>query len=188
MRIALLPGSLRAGSYNRKLLLVAEQVLQKYGVETYPIDLMTLALPPYDGDIEEAEGLPDSVFVLKSKVTEAHAVIIACPEYSGGIPGAFKNALDWSTRGGSNPWTGKVVMLMGASAGPWGTNRMQPSLRAVLAVMGALVIPQSVTIPNAEQVWDEAGRVLDDVLPHRVEKVIARLLEVASKMTGEQTI
>jgi chromate reductase len=70
MRIALIPGSLRAGSYNRKLAHVAEGVLHKYKVETDYLDLKEFALPPYDGDIEGSSGLPDAAFRFKSRMAD----------------------------------------------------------------------------------------------------------------------
>lgn len=186
MRIALIPGSLRAGSYNRKLAHVAEDVLKKHKIETDYLDLKQFALPPYDGDLEEVDGLPEAAQRLKARIASAHAVILSSPEYNGGIPGTLKNVIDWTTRGGKSPWVGKVVMLMGASDGPWGTNRMMPSLRSSLLIMSAHVLPQAVTIPYANKVWDEQGNLLDDTLPDRVDKVIVRLLDVAQKMTGER--
>lgn len=186
MRIAIIPGSLRAGSYNRKLAHVAEEILKRHDGETDVIDLKDHPLPVYDGDLEESDGIPDACWKLKARIASAHSVVVCSPEYNGGTPGMLKNTLDWTTRGGSNPWSGKVVMLMGASDGPWGTNRMQPSLRASFAVMGALVIPQTVTIPRASTVWDEAGKLLDENLPGRVEKALAGLMDVTRKMTAER--
>jgi chromate reductase len=186
MRIAIIPGSLRAGSYNRKLAGIAEEILKKHDVETDLIDLNDHPLPVYDGDVETADGIPDACWKLKAKIAATHAVIICSPEYNGGVPGMLKNTLDWTTRGGSNPWSGKVVMLSGASDGPWGTNRMQPSLRSSFAVMGALVIPQTITIPRANTVWDDSGMLLDETLPGRVEKAIAGLMDVTRKMTAER--
>ncbi len=186
MRIAIIPGSLRAGSYNRKLAHVAEAILQKHNVETDYVDLKDHALPPFDQDIEDTTGVPDACWKLKARIASAHSVVISSPEYNGGIPGMFKNVLDWTSRGGSNPWDGKVVMLMGASDGPWGTNRMMPSLRLTFNKMGALVIPQTVTIPKSGRVWNDEGSLLDDALPGRVEKVIVKLLNVTQKMTGER--
>lgn len=186
MRIAIVPGSLRAGSYNRMLAHVAEAILQKHNCETDYVDLKDHPLPPYDGDIEATSGVPDECWKLKARIAAAHAVVISSPEYSGGIPGAFKNVLDWSTRGGSNPWDGKVVLLMGTTPGPWGTNRMMPALKQVYSVMSSIVIPQTVTIPHAEKVWDKEGNLIDETLPGRVEKVIASLLNVTQKMTAER--
>lgn len=186
MRIAIIPGSLRAGSYNRKLAHVFEDVLKKHDVETEIIDLKDHPLEVYDGDVEADTGIPDPCWKLKARIAATHAMIVCSPEYNGGVPGMLKNTLDWTTRGGSNPWSGKVVMLAGASEGSWGTNRMQPSLRASFAVMGALVVPQSITVPKAGTVWNEEGKLLDETLPGRVEKAIAGLLDVTRKMTAER--
>ena len=163
MRIAIIPGSLRAGSYNRKLAHVAEEILKRHDGETDVIDLKDHPLPVYDGDLEESDGIPDACWKLKARIASAHSVVVCSPEYNGGTPGMLKNTLDWTTRGGSNPWSGKVVMLM-----------------------GALVIPQTVTIPRASTVWDEAGKLLDENLPGRVEKALAGLMDVTRKMTAER--
>ncbi|MCL4305362.1 NAD(P)H-dependent oxidoreductase [bacterium] len=184
MKIALIPGSLRAGSYNRKLIAVAEGLLNAHGVSTDLLDLKKFPVPPYDGDLEAMSGLPETVINLKSRIAEASAVVISSPEYSGGIPGMLKNVLDWTSRGGKSPWVGKVVLLMGVSDGPWGTNRMLPAFRHSMSIMGAFVLPQTVTIPYAGKVWSDDGTLLDDTLPPRVDKVLERLLEFTKKMTG----
>ncbi|WP_083653669.1 NADPH-dependent FMN reductase [Deinococcus marmoris] len=44
----------------------------------------------------------------------ADAVLIACPEYAHGLPGAFKNALDWVV--GSGEMSGKLVLALNTSA------------------------------------------------------------------------
>lgn len=186
MRIAIVPGSLRAGSYNKKLAHVAEEILRRHGAETDFVDLKEHPLPPYDGDIESASGLPDACWKFKARIAASHGVVIASPEYSGGIPGTFKNVLDWSSRGGSNPWDGKVVILIGASEGPWGTNRMLPAMRQVFSVLGALLVPQAITIPGASKVWDKEGKLLDESLPGRVEKALGGFLDMTQKMTGER--
>jgi chromate reductase, NAD(P)H dehydrogenase (quinone) len=178
MRIATLAGSLRTGSYNRKLLALAEEALQKTQVEIDHLDLRDFPLPLYDGDIEEQSGLPQNAWTLKARLAAAHGVIIASPEYNVSIPGALKNAIDWTSRGGSNPWAGKVIGLMGASNGPWGTQRMMPHLRASFQILNAHVIPQQINVREAPKVWDESGMLLDDKLPAHVEKFITEFLRV----------
>ncbi|MCB9357729.1 MAG: NAD(P)H-dependent oxidoreductase [Calditrichaeota bacterium] len=184
MKIAVIPGSLRAGSYNRRLAGIAEDLLTQKGIETDILDLKLFSAPPYDGDLESASGIPAAMTDLKQRIAATHAVVISSPEYNGGVPGMLKNVLDWTTRGGGSPWPGKVVMLMGASEGPWGTNRMQSSLRYSFSTMGAIVLPQTVTIPRASTVWDERGTLLDTDLVSRMDKVLGQLLELTKKVTG----
>jgi NAD(P)H-dependent FMN reductase len=95
MRIVGIAGSLRAGSYNAALLRAAAEVAPE-GVE---IDVRTIrGVPVYDADLEAAEGIPEAVTALKEAVAAADGLLLATPEYNNGIPGAFKNAIDWMSR------------------------------------------------------------------------------------------
>jgi len=186
MRIVTIPGSLRKGSYNRKLIALANEALTKAGVEVDAVDLKEFPLPPYDGDIEAETGLPDAAWTLKAKLAAGHGIIISSPEYNAGIPGMLKNVIDWTSRGGSNPWTGKVVGLMGATSGMWGTQRMMPQLRGVMTLLGAMVIPQQINIRHAREVWNEAGELIDEKMPERMEKFVVAFLEIVNRMQGDK--
>lgn len=184
LHIATLPGALRAGSFNRKLLKIAEPFLEQAGVELDRLDLRDFPLPLYDGDWETEHGLPLAVQQLKERIRAADGIVIASPEYNWSIPGTLKNAIDWTSRGGKQPWAGKVVGLMGVSNGPWGTQRGMPHLRQSLLALSALVIPQQINVPMGGEVWDEAGNLKDEKLPGRVEKFITAFLDVTRKLRG----
>lgn len=182
MRIAAIAGSLRAASYNRKLLSLAVSYLEKEGVDIDLIDLHDFPLPLYDGDLENERGLPETVWKLKARLAACQGVLIACPEYNASIPGTFKNMLDWTSRGEGQPWLGKVVGLMGATVGLWGTQRMMPHLRQSLIVLGVHVIPQQINVREARTVWDDGGKLLDDRLPGRVHKFVREFVRTVEKL------
>lgn len=69
-------------------------------------------LPHFNPDIEDQEIAAVSTF--RTALNAADAVLIACPEYAHGLPGAFKNALDWVV--GSGELSGKPVLMLNASA------------------------------------------------------------------------
>ena len=186
MKILTIPGSLRKGSYNRKLIALANESLARSGVEVDAIDLKEFPMPPYDGDLEDTEGLPDAAAKLQARVATAHGIILASPEYNSGIPGTLKNVIDWTTRG-SNPWSGKVVGLMGATPNEWGTTRMMPSLRQVFSNLGALVIPQQVNIRRAGEVWNESGELLDAKARERVENFVGKFLDYAGRLRQDKS-
>jgi NAD(P)H-dependent FMN reductase len=185
MRIITIPGSLRAGSYNRKLILLANDILRKANVEVEALDLKDYPLPPYDGDLEDAAGLPDHVRHLQAKIAAGHGVLISSPEYNSGIPGTFKNILDWTSRGGGNPWGGKVIGLMGVTTGMWGTQRGMPHLRVVMSALGSLVIPQQINLPRAAEIWNDNGKLIDDKLPGRIENFVSAFLSTTEKLNHE---
>ena len=120
-------GSLRAGSYNRMLLAEAARI---YAPSRF-IEA-DLRLPLYDGDLEEAEGIPAAVQHLADQIAEADAVIISGPEYNKAISGVLKNALDWVSRTKGSPWRNKLVAIMAATAGRAGGERTQWTLRLCL--------------------------------------------------------
>src|SRR2546426_1883598 len=90
MKILAFAGALRAGSHNRKLLGVAIEALRDQA-DVDRLDLREVAMPPYDGDIEANEGLPEGARAFKLRIAAADALLIASPEYNWSIPGTLKN-------------------------------------------------------------------------------------------------
>src|SRR5947209_2073082 len=123
MKLLLFSGSLRAGSLNKKLLLATRELLRQMpACETSLADLKALNLPLYDGDIE-AQAMPNGVIQLGQLVSEAHALIIASPEYNASIAAPLKNTIDWLSRLRPVPLQSKPILMMGASPGAFGAIR-----------------------------------------------------------------
>ncbi|MEJ2036038.1 MAG: NAD(P)H-dependent oxidoreductase, partial [Maritimibacter sp.] len=95
-------GALRQGSTNRLLL---REAVRAFGAAS--LVEADLRLPLYDGDLEEASGIPTPVQRLADQIAAADAVLISTPEYNKNISGVLKNALDWVSRVKGNPWNGK---------------------------------------------------------------------------------
>ena len=166
-------GSLRRGSYNRSLLRSA----QSLAPADMRLDLFDLdGVPFYDADVEK-EGDPESVTVLKRRVREADALVIATPEYQHSLPGVLKNALDWASRPPKDPpLKGKPIAMMGATPGRYGTARAQAELRKVLAYNDAVVLNRpEVLVANARESFDEAGELVDETARELVRELLAAL-------------
>lgn len=137
VRILGISGSLRAGSFNTALLHAARDVAGE-GIE---LQIATLhGIPLYDGDAEAADGIPDAVEALKAQIRAADGLLLSTPEYNNGIPGVFKNAIDWLSRPASGIgqlFGGRPVALVGASAGGFGTVLSQAAWLPVLHTLGA---------------------------------------------------
>ena len=148
-------GSLRAGSFNRKLLSEAARL---FGDATY-IEA-DLRLPLYDGDVEEAEGIPASVQTLADQIAAADAVLISTPEYNKGISGVMKNALDWVSRTKGAPWAGKPVTIMSATAGRAGGERAQVMMRNCLVAFRPRLLqgPEMFLAQTSDQ-FDDNGQL-----------------------------
>jgi NAD(P)H-dependent FMN reductase len=174
-RVLCLSGSLRQRSANSALLKAAAQLsppaLQLYLYEGLP------ALPPFNPDIEVTV-LPESAAALRQAVGQADALLIACPEYAHGVPGSFKNLLDWLV--GSLEFPDKPVALWNASARE--SHHAQDALREILVTMSAsLVGAASVTIPLPGAGCD-VSEILND--PARRGRIHAALASLVGELAG----
>jgi chromate reductase len=163
-------GSLRAASYNRKLVAEAARVFAPDQFIMGDIDL-----PLYNGDVETA-GFPAGVLTLADQVRAADAVVISTPEYNKALSGALKNALDWLSRvkpGGI--WKDKPVAIMSATGGRAGGERAQSSLRLCLNPFRPVVLPgPELLVAKAEAEFDADGR-LSPVYLATLEELMADL-------------
>lgn len=170
MHIAALIGSLRRKSYNRALV----ESLPALAPEGMTFDVLDLhGVPVFNEDDETGEA-PAAVTALRQAVARADGLLVATPEYNGGIPGGLKNGLDWLSRpSGQSVFPGKPTALLGASQGPFGTVRAQGQARASLEHMGAPVMPTPlVLIANAKERFDDRGQLSDE----RTRAIVAKFL------------
>jgi chromate reductase, NAD(P)H dehydrogenase (quinone) len=153
-------GSLRRGSYNTMLLKNIQAILPP----GMTLEIVTLTdLPIYNGDDEDATGIPPSALDLIGRIRVAHGVVIATPEYNFSIPGGLKNAIDWVSRIKQQPFKHKRVGVVGASGGPIGTARSQYHLRQTLQALEAYVMPRpEVFVSNVESKFAEDGTLADE--------------------------
>ncbi len=175
-RLMAMAGSMREASVNRRLLKAAARMAEREGAEVETVDLRDLDLPPYDGDAEAAGGLPPGAERLKAAISAADGLLLVTPEYNHSIPGTFKNALDWASRGGGRVYEGKAVALMGASPGAYGAVRAILHLRQVLAAVGAWTVPGMVALPRAADAVDEQGDLKDAQIGGQMEALVKKLI------------
>lgn len=144
-RVLCLCGSLRRVSSNRAALEAARR-LAPASLQLVMYDGLA-ALPLFNPD-DEREPLPACVLALREAVGRADALLVACPEYAHGVPGAFKNLLDWLV--GSLEFPGKPVLLLNAAAR--GSHHAQEALAEILRTMAAELLttrPMPVALPGS---------------------------------------
>jgi NAD(P)H-dependent FMN reductase len=159
-------GSLRSRSFNTSLLRAA----QSAAGPDVKLDLVTLhGIPLYDGDIEQRDGLPAAASELKERVVASDGVLLCTPEYNNGIPGVFKNAIDWLSRPSDDiprVFGDRPFAVIGASPGGFGTILAQNAWLPVLRTLkvrywagGRLQVSRAHTLMDADgELADETTR------------------------------
>lgn len=187
IKILAFAGSLREGSYNKKLLKAAVKGAKEAGAEVTVIDIKDYPLPLYDGDIEE-KGFPENVLTLKKLLLENDGLLIASPEYNSSISGALKNIIDWTSRQTTKDeanlscYNDKVAAIISASPGGLGGLRGLVHLRAILENINTMVLPQQKAIPQAHEAFDEQGDLKNKDHAKDVENIGKKLVETLSKL------
>ncbi|MCY7319702.1 MAG: NAD(P)H-dependent oxidoreductase [Ramlibacter sp.] len=156
IKIAVVVGSLRKDSFNRKLALgLAALAPQDFSFESLEIG----GLPLYNQDDDANPAEP--VKRLKTQISGSQGLLFVTPEYNRSIPGVLKNAIDHASRPyGQSAWAGKPAGVIGVSVGAIGTAPAQQHLRNVLAYLDVPTLGQpEAFIQNKEGLFDEHGQI-----------------------------
>ena len=145
--IALVVGSLRKDSFNKKLAHALTLMAPKEFTFTQPrID----DLPLYNQDDDGNQAA--NVKRLKSEIQAAQGVLFVTAEYNRSIPGVLKNAIDQASRPyGTSAWAGKPAGVIGVSVGAIGTAMAQQHLRNVLAYLNVPTLGQPEAFVQAKE-------------------------------------
>jgi len=174
VKVLAVSGSLRADSYNTRLLAEAAAAAPT-DVELELFDPSLIAeLPLYDQDLEG--DAPASVQRLREAWAEADAILFATPEYNGSVPGGLKNAVDWASRPRLEAaLTNKTVAVIGASTGQFGAMWAQADLRRILGIAGARVVGDELPVTRAHERFDAHGTLIDLELHERLRLTLETL-------------
>lgn len=178
-------GSLRRGSFNTALLHAAVQAMPS-GSE---LVVKTLhGIPLYDGDVETSEGIPPAAAALKEAIVAADGVLLVTPEYNNGIPGVFKNAIDWLTRPPADVkrvFGGKAFAVMGASPGNFGTTLSQVAWLPVLRTLGTHAwFGDRLMVSRAATVFDEGGVLKDPATQEHLKRFMLGFIAFVERSAG----
>ena len=156
IRIAVVVGSLRKDSFNKKLALALVKLAPSdFLLEQVRID----DLPLYNQDDDGAPS--DEAIRLKSHISSAQGLLFVTPEYNRSVPGVLKNAIDHGSRPfGKSVWNGKPGAVIGVSPGPTGTAMAQQHLRNILVTLNVptLATPE-VFLQHKEGLFTADGAV-----------------------------
>src|SRR5882672_8485489 len=185
-KILVIPGSLRARSYNARLAALATKELTLADADVTRISLEDYSLPIYDADLAEKSGPPPHAVKLKQLMSAHQGVFIASPEYNASITPLIKNTIDWISvvrERGEPPlaaYQNRVFALAGASPGSSGAMQSLLALRQVLAVgCRALVLAEQLSVANADQAFDDMDELKDTRTAGQLKLVVRKLVDTA---------
>src|SRR4051812_17468029 len=173
-----LSGSGRMDSLNTKMARLAADVIAAEGGD---VDFATMAdfvLPAYNGDDEDAGGIPTAADAFRARLEASDAFLIASPEYNGSMPGCVKNAIDWVSRFRPQPFAGRHALLVSASPSMVGGNRGLWALRVPLEHLGAHVFADMFSLAQAHESLDAGGRITSESLQGRFRDTIVSFIDL----------
>ena len=187
-RILALAGSSRSGALSTKLRDAAAAALRSAGATVELLDLRDLALPLYDGDLEQQQGVPDGARRLGDALLRADGALFATPEYNGFPTPLTLNAWDWLSRLGSEGdkpsglalVAGKPLALLSSSPGALGGMRALGLMRQFLGgTFQMLILPQQLALSRAHEAFDDSGALKDARQQKTLEQMASGLLRLA---------
>ena len=182
-KILVFAGSARKDSFNKKLAREAARYLEETGATVTFIDLKDFEMPIYDGDLEDASGLPEAAKRLKKLFIEHDGFVIASPEYNSSIAPLLKNSLDWISRVETKEekalvaYRGKAAALVAASPGGLGGLRGLVPLRLMLSNIGVWVAPDQLAVSAAHQAFGDDGQLTNPQQVNQLKSVVKQLVD-----------
>mgnify|MGYP006292704605 CR=1 FL=1 len=164
-------GSLREESHTRSACRHALDAAAGAGAETELLDLREYDLPVFDADNGEAGDAP----LLRTRLRQSDAIILASPMYHGSYASPLKNALDYC---GFDEFEGTTVGLLGVSGGSFPITALE-HLRSVGRALDAWVIPHQAAVPNSHSQFAD-GEFVDEDIAERVATLGRRAVQYAN--------
>ena len=178
-RIAVVVGSLRKESFNRRL----ANAIIKIGPPEFSFHLPRIDdLPLYNQDADANPAEPVKRF--KSEIAASQGVLFVTAEYNRSIPGVLKNAIDQGSRPyGQSAWAGKPAGVIGVSPGATGTAMAQQHLRNVLAYLDMPTMAQPEMFLRADGLFGESDDIGEKSRSF-VQKWVDRYVAWVKKLSG----
>jgi chromate reductase, NAD(P)H dehydrogenase (quinone) len=184
IRILAFCGSTRKESLNGKFLNAAVEAARAGGAEVNLIHLDDFALPLFNADLEDRDGMPENAAKLVALIAGSHALLVASPEYNSMFTPLLKNTIDWCSRPDPNPFAGKVAAVLSASPGLHGGVRSLQLAQQLLLKLGCVVVPGQCILPHADKAFDAQGHLLEEHAKKAVKSVAEKLAAMAARFAA----
>ena len=170
-----------------KLAAVAAHEFALAGADVTRISLADYPLPIYDGDLQAKSGVPKSAVNLKRMIGAHHGVLLVTPEYNSSVPPLLKNTIDWVSRvqdpheSRGQVFRERPFAIAAASQSRLGGSRALQALRLIMSACQALVIPNQLALPFADQAYDEMDRLKKEADSEALKALVRQLINVSQK-------
>lgn len=167
--VAIIVGSLRKGSFNRKV----AKALIALAPESLKMEIIEIGnLPLYNQDLDEAP--PKEWIDFRTTLKSKNAVLFVTPEYNRSVPGALKNAIDVGSRPyGQSAWEGKPGAVVSVSPGALGAFGANHHLRQSLVFLNIPTMQQpEAYIGGAAKLFDDNDNLINDSTKEFLKKFI----------------
>lgn len=165
MKITLIAGSNREQATSTLLVEYIGKLLAERGGHIDVLKLVQLPLPLFSPDQNQSN---PHVLRLKESMLEADAVVLASPEYHGGMSGVLKNALDYLKK---EHFALKPVLSAASAGGAVGTSCLTQMQNTVRNVHG-INCPEWISIGGDKRGFDEQGVPENEIVRTRVQRVV----------------
>lgn len=182
LTVLAISGSLRAASFNTTLLSAIEKMLPEEAQLLYSTGVDQI--PAFNPDNDRPDMPPiASVVTLRQQIAAADAILICTPEYAFGVPGALKNALDWTVSSGS--LNEKPVAAISASPLYTGGKHALASLLLTLKALGSHTDEHSsLSIPSLNTIFSETGTIKEEKIAGQLKRLLDHLLQMTESKAG----
>ncbi len=147
---------------------VFAKMQEREDIETRFFDVRDFDLPRDHYGTEIGEHFPE----WRDAIIRADGLIIVTPEYNHGYPGILKSVLDLLLK----EYIHKAVAFVGVSAGVWGGTRVIEACVPMVRELGLAVTFSDLNFPQAQNKFDENGRLLDEAYNKRVQDFLDELV------------
>jgi chromate reductase, NAD(P)H dehydrogenase (quinone) len=174
--VLLISGSLRQRSTNS----AAHRAVVQFEPDSHASTLYEgmADLPAFNPDLD-GDPPPPGVVHLRQAVKDADALLFSTPEYAGGLPGSFKNLLDW-TVGDARPGSIYKKPVGWLNVAARGAPHAHESLRRVLGYVDADIVERACVAPVTSAMVNEDGLITDHSVGLQLSRTLAVLVRASS--------
>ena len=181
IKVAVLVGSLREGSYN---MMLAKHIMDRYSGK-FEFELVNLDLPLYNEDINTDELRPKSVVNFQEAIARNDTILFVSPEYNHSMSAPTKNAIDWGSAvaKGQRGLAKKTGLAMHCSSGMIGGARAHVHLRDSVNTIGMNMLPANeVLISYAQTKFDDNNKLNDEPTIKFIDLVMKHFVDYYEKL------